>query len=116
MHELQYALILPPVLPHPHRVPVNFVGAVVMFTFMGSEDSPSNKSIPTVFKVLAGLTGVATLVQVNNLNTVIAMPPLVLAYLVSTIPLPLLLRALIFLWQFLHDGGVLGPGCLSVDL
>lgn len=58
--------VLFPALTRPHRVPVNLVAALMMLGPVGNTSVSEEDRLVTVFETLAGLTGVATLIQVGR--------------------------------------------------
>lgn len=72
-----HALILPHVLARRHRVPINLVAALVVLGPMGRSGVTMEEKLPAVLSVVAGLSGVAALIQVNQFeHSSISIPPL----------------------------------------
>lgn len=57
--------MLPPAFTPTRRVPVNLVAALMMLGPVGNTSVSLEDRLVTVFGILAGLTGVATLIQVG---------------------------------------------------
>ena len=65
---------------HPtHRVPVNLVAALMMLGPLGNTFVSLEDRLVTVFGILAGLTGVATLIQVGRKNENAHLRPMLMA-------------------------------------